>query len=252
MSRDTPSEDDHRRGEMDAETQLQNEAVFGDGDPAHLDDADVEARIAAGAAFTTTELEHLARCVECRTVVALVTADQQPPESLAASPLGRGLWLAAAAVLAIGAGLAAWPALRGDDGYTRKGAGAPLTAEMTLLATGPDGARRDVRDGDVVRLDDRLGFKYGNPDGRHRTLTVVGWDGQQLRWYYPASADGAPHAAEPGLARRLPFDVKLDDHRPGTLVVVAAFDADPAKLAADLRAGRAPPGALRLTVEAAR
>ncbi len=232
--------------------------LFRDGDGAHLDDALIEARVSAGEGFGPAELAHLAACTECRTVLALAAqATAEPGEVLpftAPAPRRRGNrslgWLAAAVVV-VGAGLATWRLVPAESGYTHKGSAGELSPEVTFLATDTNGARRDVRERGTVFLDERLGFKYGNPAGRHRTLTVLGWDGERIHWYYPEAEGGAPFQVESGaMAVRLPFDIALrPDHRPGRLTVVGAFDVDPAALAAELRSGETPRGASAVSVE---
>jgi len=131
------------------------------------------------------------------------------------------------------------------DEYAPRGVSAPGVepAAVALLATGPDGGTRNLRGEPTVSRSERLGFRYGNPAGAHATLTILGWDGEQVHWYYPERPGGAAVRLDKGPdARgvRLPFDIALhDEHRPGALTVVAGFDLDPETLAGWLRDGRA-------------
>ncbi|MEZ4467574.1 MAG: hypothetical protein R3F43_24805 [bacterium] len=203
-----------------------------------------------GLALSAAERAHLAGCAECRAVLA-ETARLVARPAPAARP--RRVWLSAALGLAAAAAAGAFLLLRppptpGPDAgtFTARGTDDAAPADVALLATDADGRRRDVADGAHLRPTDRLGVVYGNPAGAHRTLVILGRGADRTHWYYP---EGPGQPAQPitsGQAARgvrLPFDVQLDDHPPGPLRIVAAFDADPAAVAAALAAGGPVPGA---------
>ncbi|MEQ8280684.1 MAG: hypothetical protein RMA76_39690 [Deltaproteobacteria bacterium] len=202
----------------------------------HLDDARLASIADAGEALTAAELHHLARCAECREVHAALSQTNVVPLRR------RRLWLGVAGLAAAAAILIVMRPAE-DAGYRAKGEAQELgVASVALIATSTSGARRDLREGDTIRRGERLGFRYGNP-GDHRTLTVLGWDGDQVHWFYPERASGAPAELESGaLNRRLPFDVVIDEELGAELEVVAAFDADPDTLAEQLRSGARPEG----------
>ena len=228
----------------------------------HLDDELIERTLSTGRAWTASQVAHLATCAECRDVVALAARSGAPSgTSLAAGstpwrPLLAWLGAAAAASMVVVAGtrLGLAPALA-PEGYAPKGhdQSGDLAPEVTFLATSAEGRRRDLREGDAVGLDERLGFKYGDPSGGHLTLTILGWDGARVHWYYPERAGAEPVALARragALAVRLPEDIALGHaHRPGPLTIAAAFDAEPSELAASLRSGGPlPDGATRIRV----
>ncbi|MEQ9500203.1 MAG: hypothetical protein RIT81_25235 [Deltaproteobacteria bacterium] len=221
----------------DAWLREHHDALAGDAEGEHLDDARLAQIADAGEALTAEELQHLARCAECREVHAALSRSNVVPLRRRWVSLGVAGLAAAAAVLIM---------LRPteDTGYRAKGEAHELgVASVALIATSTAGARRDLREGDEIRRGERLGFRYGNP-GDHRTLTVLGWDGYKVRWFYPERASGAAAEIEPGaLNRRLPFDVVIDeDFQEGPLEIRAAFDADPDAMAERMRSNARPEG----------
>ncbi len=220
----------------DAWLREHHEALAGDAEGEHLDDARLAQIADAGEALTAEELAHLARCAECREVHAALSHTNVVPLRR------RRVWLAVAGLAAAAAVLIVLRPVD-DAGYRAKGEGHELgVASVALIATSTAGARRDLREGDTIRRGERLGFRYGNP-GDHRTLTVLGWDKDEVHWFYPERASGAPAEIEPGaLNRRLPFDVVIDEELDGWLEVIAAFDADPDAMAERLRSGARPEG----------
>jgi hypothetical protein len=180
-------------------------------------------------------LGHLARCSECRHVTRELALEVNEDAPVRIRPLPIIGVLAAAAVLAV---LFVSPPRE----YGEKGAPADDAASVTLLAVNKEGVEREARDGATLGLDERLGFRYGNPRGERKTLTVLGWDGRELHWYYPESPNEKPFELRSGSdARnlRLPFDIQLaEKHRAGMLRVIAAFDVDPSALARSVREDR--------------
>lgn len=227
----------------------------------HLDDELLASRLEHGEALTAPEQAHLANCAECRDVAGHLLRSA-PETSAVVVPLSsRRDTLAGLAVAASIAALTVLIALppKRTDYRGIKGRAKGLTADVSLIVTSADGAKRDVFDGGEIATTERLGFRYGNPKARHRTLTIVGWDGARLHWYYPEKPEEAPPkiaGGEKALSIRMPFDVELDDHRPGELTIVAAFDADPRALAEKLKKGAVSRGdgifVYRLKVEAPR
>jgi len=203
-------------------------------DQEHLDDETLAATVNGQHALSIDQLKHLAECSECRAVVIELGREYSQP-ALRLSPIktwGRWLWIAAPIAAAVIAMLNIDPNQSSQQDFQHRGAvGATMTAEVAFLVTGEDGVQRDLKAGDSVSLKARLGFRYGNPDGTHKSLTIVGWDGSRLHWYYPETPDGEALTVKTGINHRLPFDVGLDDHTPGELTIVAAFDLTPEQLA---------------------
>ena len=229
-------------------------------DPAPADPHVAEERIAGAlegrVQLNRREHHHLGRCTECRYVAAELAPEVTFSEPSASWGDRVRAWLQPPVPLLAGA-LAAiaivWivlPQAADDTGYRARGVDeqAVTPASVALVATSTDGMRRDVRSGDALRLSDRIGFRYGNPAGAYSNLTVVGWDGEEIHWYYPEAASHPPQPirSDPqALGLRLPFDIRLrDKHKAGRLVVVAEFDADPVTVAESLQrnALRARPG----------
>lgn len=207
--------------------------------------------VEGGLTLSAAERDHLSRCAECRAVFAAVAHVAAPA---APAPRPRRAWLPAALGLAAAAA-AAFLLLRPGPGPVAPDAGtfsprgaadAGPAAEVALLVTDAAGHRRDLTAGARVAPTDRLGVVYGNLAGAHRTLVVLGLAGGQVQWYHPerAGLPGVALLAGPDArARRLPVDVGLEDHPPGPLRIVAAFDAAPDAVAAALQAGDPIPGA---------
>ncbi|MEQ9498553.1 MAG: hypothetical protein RIT81_16880 [Deltaproteobacteria bacterium] len=194
--------------------------------------------------FTEAERAHLAACAECRAVVA---AALRAEPSNVVSLASRRKRLTAITLTALGA--AAAVALVLQDGATpsyqgTKGSAVELEASVSLLVTDAGGRTRVVFDGGQLGTDERLGFRYGDPAGHHATLTIVGYDGQRVHWYYPERSGDTGFPVEAGARSvRMKEDIELDDHRPGMLRVAVAFDAAPVEVAEALAAGRTPKGA---------
>jgi hypothetical protein len=205
----------------------------------HLGDERLADLAESGGSFAPAELAHLARCEECATVAAHLYGRREAPNVVPIRPWRRHAPLIITA-LPIAAALV-FVALTSDD-LRSKGGPPPLDADVVVLAVGPDG-HRDLTDGAAVRTGEQLGFRYGNVKGRHTTLTVVGWDGASLHWFYPDEPSGEAFEIrrDPDAQNlRLPFDIKLDaDHPRGTLVVAACFDTAPKAVAETLRDGTA-------------
>lgn len=216
----------------------------------HIDDGAL-AQLAEGRARpTAAQRRHLSECAACRDVLG--AAASAVPEA-AAPPRRRFDWRFAFApgLLAAAAGIAIF-VLPGDrpDGYARRGGEARYEeASVSVLRIG-DGRREVLGDHARVPLSARLGFRYGNPAGEARTLTVIGYDGAQIRWYYPEGPGEPGFSIQGGAAavsRRLPFDIRLAErHQAGPLHVWAAFDVEPEAFAAQVRAGGSPKAALHL------
>lgn len=215
------------------------ELVFARSDEGpHLSDERLASVVCDGAKLTKAELTHLAECAECREVLAIELREREGGRR-ASRWVERTLLGVAVAAVAAGLALFIIPT-PAPMPRTRGGDLAPLTADVTVLAVDDSGRRRELSDSDRVRLTERLGFRYGNPQGRFSTVTILGWDGERLHWYYPASDSEPAQQVEGGkraMSVRLPFDVKLNDHRPGPLSIVVAFDRNPKALADALRRG---------------
>ncbi len=224
--------------EVEAFVARNADALLGDtAEAGHITDERF-ALLAEGAApLTAEERAHVARCSECAAVVGELF------EARGAAPKRRrrpAHWARrAAAVGLIAAATAAVLVFAPRDELRSKGSSEVRSADVALLAIGPDG-KRDLRTGDTIRPGEQIGFKYGNTEGAHRTLTIAGWDGRRMHWYYPESAAGAAEVIRGGddaKSVRLAFDIKVDDdYQPGALRIVAAFDASPADVEAALRA----------------
>lgn len=221
----------------------------------HVDDERLSLCAEGRGRLTRAERQHLAHCEECRDVLGQGAALPQPETS---SRWVKWRWPAVfIPTLAAAAGLmfALSPRPGPESEYRLRGASEVAEqASLSFVATGRDGRRRVLNPGDAVVLGEQLGFRYGNPAGLAKTLTVLGWDGQTIHWYYPEAEGGAPAPLEGGPAavnRRLPFDVRLGpDDRLGPLTLIAAFDAPPAVLAADLRKGtKLAPNIIQVTVQ---
>lgn len=228
----------------------------------HLDDGTL-ARLAEGRLRpTAAQRAHLVACAQCRDVLgaAAVAVPDTAPEPRRARPwtwwLAPGLAAAcaAAAVVAVPFGPRGDGVVDDVAGYRARGAADQAeAATVSFLATLPDGRREVLSSGARVPLGARLGFRYGNPAKQARTLTVLGYDGAVVRWYYPQGPGKPAFEIEGGpevVNSRLPFDIQLAQrHRPGKLTLVAAFDVSPDALAAALRAGAVPDDATRVVLE---
>lgn len=203
-------------------------------DGPHLGDEALAAMAEGRARLGPEQFHHLSHCVECRDVLAVAASVAPQPRRTA-----RAWALALVPALAAAAGLAL--ALRPGPEYVARGHEVSERASVTFLAVAADGATRELAGGDTVSQAERLGFRYGNPTGSARTLTILGWDGARVHWYYPDRAGASALVIEGGpdaISQRLGFDVMLaPDHGPGTLALVAAFDREPDALADALRTG---------------
>jgi hypothetical protein len=211
----------------------------------------VDARLAAviehpGTRLEAEEIAHVAACIECQDVLIHLVRRETPwiPNPIRFGFRRPLIFLPAAAALGtLVAFLALSPLTR--DQFLARGRvdAAGEASEVALLATpsDPQKPKHDLHDGDRVALSEHLGFRYGNPSGGHRTLTVLGWDGAVIHWYYPDHPGGAPLALEFGEAAqavRLPFDIALSEHhRVGELLIAAGFDVAPEAFAARLESG---------------
>ena len=221
--------------QRDVERILGDRDAFGRGVPEpHIPDEVLADLVAGTSKLRDEHLAHLASCQACRDVLGVELIGRSENISVL-SWLRRPSAVAATTALAASIAFAVWMDVPRD--HRSKGQAAPLSADVTIVATNAQGLERELSTGARVYLTERLGFRYGNPSGRYQTITVLGWDGQRIHWYYPAAEDEAPPAIRGGkkaMSLRLPFDVKVDDHRPGPLRIVAAFDRSPQKLASDL------------------
>ena len=221
----------------------------GESETPHIDDAELEAQVQSGAPLTPAQRDHLSRCAECRDVLGMLSREHEHEGG--AKVIRPAVWRKAIIPLAIAASIALIIVIirptpnkvngvKGTNGTTTfKGNQTALVPKLALLATSSAGERRDLQNGGTIRLDERLGFKYGNPGNQHRSITVLGWDGKNIHWYYP-EREGAPafklERKADNLSVRLPFDIALiEKHSAGTLKIVGAFDADPAVIAKQLR-----------------
>jgi hypothetical protein len=217
--------------ERDVEARLVR-GVFGDEASDHLDDGVIAAWIERSEPLSDRAKLHLASCLECREIIGALLRERSKVVELP-----RRRWLAG---VAIAASIALVSLLMIPDEYRgTKGRTAELSRGVALLAIDARGARRDLEDGSVVRTTDRIGFIAGHPGESEATLTILGWDGKQVHWYYPEKAGDPPHRIASGtIGERLPFDVELSDHAPGALLVAAGFDVDPRALAGMLERGK--------------
>ncbi len=214
------------------------EAVFDDeGAGEHLSDEHLAALVDNQEALSPEDIAHLGRCTECATIAAELYRSRSNivPLRPRSTWMRRVSMLAATAAAIAGVIVLAPP----SDEFRTKGTRATVHADVALLAVNSSGLR-DLRDGDSLTIGDRIAFRYGNVEGRHKNLTVLAWDGIKVRWFYPEAEGGAPIAIRSGPAARnirLPFDIKIGgNYRAGKLIVVAAFDTPPSKLAAALKA----------------
>ncbi|MBI4822170.1 MAG: hypothetical protein HY791_38280 [Deltaproteobacteria bacterium] len=206
-------------------------------DEGHISDEVLAAAADRGRVLSGEQVTHLSACGECR--AALAAASGRGTVTELGSRRGPLVALAAAASIAFFVGVRTEvPADRSEP--RSKGAAVSGEAEVKLLAISERGAR-DLADGGFIRLDERIGFVYGNPEGRHSRLSILGWDGEEIHWYYPELSGQPGVTIERGPAARsvrLPFDIALGEaHRRGKLTVAAAFDLAPDALAMKLRAG---------------
>lgn len=202
-------------------------------DEPHIDDETLALVADGRAKLKRAQRSHLSRCHECRDVLGVtvaLTRDEPAPRTW------RWSWALVPAIAAAAALVLFVRADPNDVAYQPRGVTAPDAASVTFLATDAEGRARDLLPGAQLRVGERIGFRYGNPRGARSTLTVLGWDGDRVHWYYPDAPDKAAHAIEEdALSERLPFDFTVD--APGALRLVAAFDVEPGALAAQLRSG---------------
>jgi hypothetical protein len=230
------------RDPLEARILAARDALPADAAGAHLDDQRIAEAIETRARLSDAEIDHLARCPDCRE--AWIEAARSQPIPVTVLRTWRRLlprFAAAAAVLA--AAIAGGVVFQSQQFHSRGGPTSIDAPEIALVATDAHGVERDIRSGAQLSLAERLGFRYGNPRGQHHSLAILGWDGVKVHWYYPAepSDHGEPIHAEPGTVR-LPFDIALfEQHTPGTLTIAAAFDVDPRALADALEHKRVDP-----------
>lgn len=203
----------------------------------------------AGKSLDAATKAHLLECEECRAVLGGLL--EAPPPHRAQRWLGQLLAPRALALAAtVTAGLLFVTLPERPPEYSGKGAATSRfeAASVTVLHDDP-GSRRVLVEGDEVPIGARLGFRYGNPTGEAKTITILGWDRRRVHWYYPETADGAPQPLRSGsdvVAERLPFDVLLDGaHRAGRLELWMGFDVAPAALATRAKSGRPPTSKMR-------
>jgi len=219
----------------------------------HLDDGAL-ARLAEGKIRpTAAQRAHLLECLECRDVLG-AAAGAVP--DLAPEPrrrFGWATWLVPGFAAAAAAAVVLFsPAGDRPDGLKARGGdtlGQP--ASVAFLVTTAKG-REVLGDGAEVPLSAQLGFRYGNPDGDVDTLTILGYDGEQVFWYYPEAPGKPAFGVKRGpeaINARLPFDIRLAErHRAGKLQLFAAFDVEPEALAQRIEAGDVGQDVVRLTV----
>jgi hypothetical protein len=233
-----------------ARTALESEA-----EPPHLDDERLAQAAEGTRPLQRAERAHLSRCAECRDVLAAAAVAAPPAPAQVITPR-RWLRVAVPLIAAAAGALfmvskASPPSVSSEYQVRGKPGGSAEAASVTFLATDPDGRRRDLVAGDTVRRGERLGFRYGNPSGAAQTLTLIGWDGQTVHWYYPTEEGGPPAKLQQGpkaQSLRLPLDDTIGPgYKAGRLSLIAAFDADPKALADRVRRGEAVAG-LRLRV----
>ena len=216
-----------------------------EGEAPHLDPARIAQVVEGRARLTLDEAAHAAGCASCRGALVVTTQVQAPPR-----PQGGWLWggavggaLCAAAMLF---------AVRGGDEWRARGAAVDAhSPAVTWLAVEGD-AVRTLTSGATLQPGVLLGFRYGNPSGAARTLTLLAWGGGQVHWLYPEAPGGPAFALRAGpeaRAVRLPEDVEVDDtFVPGPLLLCAAFAAAPPAVAEALARGACPGPALEVTV----
>ncbi len=213
----------------------------------HLDDERLAQAAEGTRPLQRSERVHLSHCAECRDVLAAASMAAPRPAAQVITPRR---WLRTAVPILAAAAGALFMVSRGSAPKTtseyqvRGQQGGPAeAASVTFLATDPDGRRRDLVQGATVRYGERLGFRYGNPNGAAQTVTLLGWDGQTVHWYYPNEEGGAAMKLRGGpkaQSLRLPWDDKIGpEYRAGRLSLFAAFDTDPDELAKALRRGEA-------------
>jgi hypothetical protein len=220
--------------EPDIEAELKR-GVFADGAGDHVDDGAIAAMIESGALLGERERAHLASCFECREIVGQLLRERGKVVALPS----RGRWvagLAIAASIALVSIVVVLPEEKEHRGT--KGIATQMSRGIALVAVDREGARRDLSEGGKVRTSERLGFIAGHPEEGASTLSILGWDGEKVHWYFPEKAGAAPYAIEgKKIGVRLPFEIELSDHATGELLVVAGFDVDPNLLARQLETG---------------
>lgn len=203
-------------------------------------EAEQLASVAAGRhKLDEVAMTHLASCAECRDILGHAAQLETREE-----PSRAKWWWGLIPVVAAAA--AAVVLVPRDDGFTSRGDTQALKSSVTVLITNSAGVVREAGAKDILHFGDRIGARYGNPEG-FKTLTILAWDGNKVHWLYPASPSENRLALDSGstaLSRRLPEDVVIDsDFSVGPLLVVAAFDGDAAEMADVLKQGQTPPGA---------
>jgi hypothetical protein len=146
--------------------------------------------------------EHLPECAECRArydrLAILDRLDPEAREARVARALGFGAaprrprvatlapWLAAAAAVALVAGLTPWTRSN-DRGFTVRGA--PIAEARDVLQIYRVAAAGRIEPiADTMQKGDELCFAYENLDGR-RYFGIFGVDERgQVHWYHPAWA----------------------------------------------------------------
>ncbi len=241
---------DEERSELDAHWKLSNlsEELFSDVSEGHIDDEVLDAAVAHGSPLDDACIEHLSRCQECREVFAAIQVENT--DEIAAPAKARIYKLSRVVVpLALAAGVAGLTIstnLSETPKQPPRGAtrGAPATIGSGIALIAIQGStRRDLKSGDRLQPSDQIGFVYSNPQGEHRTLTILGLQAGRILWLYPESGDLPATKVAHGpktIAIRLPFDEDLSDHPLGPLQIVAGFDISPQDLADDVKEGRLP------------
>lgn len=217
---------------------------------------------------TTDELRelrtHLRECAECRRyydrMVELEQAlEQNEPVSRAqeARMLALGApvlelrarpsswkWKALALAAGIAAAIALFPPFAAEDKFRSTSGESPtLASEAIFLAIKPGASPRELRDGATLFAGEHLALRYSNTTSEFQSLTVLGWDGEKVQWYYPSSESGSPQAIASGPDARavaLPLDIRVEAE--GALTLVAAFDVTPRHLAEQLKNKTIPRG----------
>ncbi len=233
-------------GKFESWLEQQNELLTDDAEGPHPSDARLAEVVERKIQLRSDELSHLARCGACREVVGALLEDQpEQPRSIGLGRVRRLVPLSFAAAAAVLVAvlirtLTTQPQLR-PQFQPRGKNGSLQEVSLTLLASDRAG-RRVLKRKDRIELGGRLGFRYGNPKGKARTLSILAWDGARLHWFYPDSADGRPYVLEFGESAvnlRLPFDIVLDENfRAGRLQVAMGFDVAPKQVAERLKSGK--------------